>query len=138
MQPSPRMPALDAGICTAHDLIIMQHDSGPMHLLQVQSVASTASLLQAAASTCVLNPMHARRQVRSEAAAVHARITAAAGRALARSFRQLSGAWWVAQHDEHAEAARRSCAAFQTCFPGPKAREALTFCHSQVCSRAVR
>ena len=72
------------------------------------------------------------RQVRSEAAAVHAQITAAAGRGLARSLKQLSGSWWAAQHDEHAEAARSSAGAFQACFPGPKAKEALLFCHSQV------
>ena len=76
------------------------------------------------------------RQVRSEAAAVHARVTAAAGRGLARSLKQLAGPWWVAQHDEYAEAARRSAAAFQTCFPGPKAKEAVAFCHSQVTALA--
>ena len=63
---------------------------------------------------------------------MHARITAAAGRGLARSLKQVAGPWWVAQHDEYAEAARRSSAAFQTCFPGPKAKEAVAFCHSQV------
>ena len=63
---------------------------------------------------------------------MHAHVTAAAGRGLARSLKQLSGAWWVAQHDEYGEAARRSTAAFETCFPGSKAKEALAFCHTQV------
>ena len=69
--------------------------------------------------------------VRSEAAAVQACLATGAGRGLAPSLKQLCGPWWAAQHDEHAETARRSSSAFQACFPGRKAREALQFCQPQ-------
>ena len=75
------------------------------------------------------------RQVRWEAAVVNGVVTAGAGRGLAPTLKQIVGPWWLAQFDLYPDAARRSKAAFDTCFPGAKAREALLFCRAQVCHR---
>ena len=67
-----------------------------------------------------------------ETAVVHEVVVTSAGRALANSLKQLAGPWWLAQSDPYGEAARRSRACYQSCFPGVKALEALLFCRAQV------
>ena len=72
------------------------------------------------------------RAVRTEASAVLDALAAGVGRGLAAALRPLSGPWWLAQFDPAAEAARAARGAFQTAFPGPRQREALLFCRTQV------
>lgn len=60
-------------------------------------------------------------------------LAPAVGRGLARAIRTLAGPWWLAAADgHHPEAAKTAAAAFKETFPGPKAAEALRFCHTQV------
>lgn len=55
-----------------------------------------------------------------------------AGRKLAPFLRVLLPSWWLARFDSHADAAAAAERALRDAFPGPKQREALLFCRSEV------
>lgn len=72
------------------------------------------------------------RRVRENLHKSHYQLSVKLGRNLAPFLKEIMGAWFTSQCDTYAPAASLATHSLQSCFPGNRLIDAISFCHSEI------